>query len=144
MYILSAAFRGFCLLCLAGLDAASLSKEELALKVKEYVAGFCVHFSEVGSDPDKRKLHCFESAVVGKTLAGRRGSRGLSSDGARAIQECLIFRPAIAQQSNDDGTSRLTCSRAGGRGWQALVPSGRRSTDGSGGNPMDGRFCLFS
>ena len=37
-----------------GLDAANLSKEELALKVKEYVPSFYIHFSEVGSDPDKR------------------------------------------------------------------------------------------
>lgn len=37
-----------------GLDAANLSKEELALKVKEYVPKFYLHFSEVGSDPDKR------------------------------------------------------------------------------------------
>ena len=38
----------------AGLDAANLSKEELALKVKEQVPHFFIHFSEVGSDPDKR------------------------------------------------------------------------------------------
>ncbi len=38
----------------AGLDDANLSKEELALKIKEYVPGFYIHFSEVGSDPDKR------------------------------------------------------------------------------------------
>jgi nucleoside-diphosphate-sugar epimerase len=38
----------------AGLDAANLSKEELALKVKEYVPDFYIHFSEIGSDPDKR------------------------------------------------------------------------------------------
>ncbi len=37
-----------------GLDAANLSKEELALKVKSYVPNFFIHFSEVGSDPDKR------------------------------------------------------------------------------------------
>lgn len=37
-----------------GLDAANLSKEELALKVKEHVPNFYIHFSEVGSDPDKR------------------------------------------------------------------------------------------
>ena len=37
-----------------GLDAANLSKEQLALKVKEYVPNFFIHFSEVGSDPDKR------------------------------------------------------------------------------------------
>ncbi|MCP4599443.1 MAG: NAD(P)-dependent oxidoreductase [Proteobacteria bacterium] len=38
----------------AGLDAANLSKEELALKIKEYVPNFYIHFAEVGSDPDKR------------------------------------------------------------------------------------------
>ncbi len=38
----------------AGLDAANLSKEELALKIKQYVPNFYVHFADVGSDPDKR------------------------------------------------------------------------------------------
>jgi nucleoside-diphosphate-sugar epimerase len=37
-----------------GLDSANLTKEELALKIKEYVPNFYVHFSDVGSDPDKR------------------------------------------------------------------------------------------
>ncbi len=37
-----------------GLDAANLSKEELALKVKEFVPNFYVHFAPIGSDPDKR------------------------------------------------------------------------------------------
>lgn len=37
-----------------GLDAANLSKEELALKIKQYIPDFYIHFSEVGSDPDKR------------------------------------------------------------------------------------------
>lgn len=37
-----------------GLDNANLSKEELALKIKEHVPHFYVHFSEIGSDPDKR------------------------------------------------------------------------------------------
>ena len=37
-----------------GLDETNLSKAELALKIREYVPGFYVHFSEVGSDPDKR------------------------------------------------------------------------------------------
>ncbi len=37
-----------------GLDSANLSKEELALKVKEYVPGFYVHFAPIGQDPDKR------------------------------------------------------------------------------------------
>lgn len=37
-----------------GLNDANLSKEELALKIKEYVPKFYIHFGEVGSDPDKR------------------------------------------------------------------------------------------
>jgi nucleoside-diphosphate-sugar epimerase len=38
----------------AGLDAANLSKEQLALKVKQYVPGFYIDFASVRSDPDKR------------------------------------------------------------------------------------------
>jgi nucleoside-diphosphate-sugar epimerase len=38
----------------AGLDNANLSKEELALKVKEHVPNFFIHFAPLGSDPDKR------------------------------------------------------------------------------------------
>jgi nucleoside-diphosphate-sugar epimerase len=38
----------------AGLDAANVSKEELARKVQQYVPHFYLHFAEVGSDPDKR------------------------------------------------------------------------------------------
>lgn len=37
-----------------GLDTANLSKAELALKIKEYVPDFYIHFSELGSDPDRR------------------------------------------------------------------------------------------
>ena len=37
-----------------GLDTANLSKEQLALKVKQYVSNFVIHFAPVGSDPDKR------------------------------------------------------------------------------------------
>lgn len=37
-----------------GLDSANLSKEELALKIKEHLPNFYIHFNEVGSDPDKR------------------------------------------------------------------------------------------
>jgi nucleoside-diphosphate-sugar epimerase len=37
-----------------GLDDANLSKEELALKVKEYVPHFYIHFAPIGQDPDKR------------------------------------------------------------------------------------------
>lgn len=38
----------------AGLDAANLSKEELALKIKEYVPDFYITNAEIGTDEDKR------------------------------------------------------------------------------------------
>lgn len=38
----------------AGLDAANISKAELAMKIKQYVPKFYVHFSDVDQDPDKR------------------------------------------------------------------------------------------
>ena len=37
-----------------GLESANLSKEELALKIKEVVPNFYLHFAEFGTDPDKR------------------------------------------------------------------------------------------
>jgi nucleoside-diphosphate-sugar epimerase len=37
-----------------GLDDANLSKEELAEKIRSHVPDFFVHYSEIGSDPDKR------------------------------------------------------------------------------------------
>lgn len=37
-----------------GSDSANVTKEEMALKVKEQVPEFYVHFASVGSDPDKR------------------------------------------------------------------------------------------
>jgi nucleoside-diphosphate-sugar epimerase len=38
----------------AGLESANLSKEELALKIKQYVPGFYLHFAAIGQDPDRR------------------------------------------------------------------------------------------
>lgn len=37
-----------------GLDSANLSKAELAMKIKEHIPDFYVHFAEIGQDPDKR------------------------------------------------------------------------------------------
>jgi len=37
-----------------GLDSANLSKEELALKIKQQVPNFYIHSAALGSDPDKR------------------------------------------------------------------------------------------
>jgi nucleoside-diphosphate-sugar epimerase len=38
----------------AGLDDANLSKEELCLKIREHLPRLVIHFSEIGTDPDKR------------------------------------------------------------------------------------------
>ncbi len=37
-----------------GLDGANLSKEELAQKISKYVPNLYIHYSEFGSDPDRR------------------------------------------------------------------------------------------
>jgi nucleoside-diphosphate-sugar epimerase len=37
-----------------GLEAANLSKEDLALKIKQYVPNLYLDFAQIGSDPDKR------------------------------------------------------------------------------------------
>jgi len=37
-----------------GLDAANLSKADLALKIREFVPSFEIQYSDLGSDPDKR------------------------------------------------------------------------------------------
>ena len=66
----------------AGLDTANLSKEALALKIKEYVPNFYIHFGQVRSDPDKRNY-----IVSNQRLreAGFAAKRSLDS----GIQELL-------------------------------------------------------
>ncbi|HOI72929.1 MAG TPA: NAD(P)-dependent oxidoreductase [Syntrophales bacterium] len=56
----------------AGLDAANLSKEELALKVKEYVPKLYIHFSEIGSDPDKRNYIVSNKRLLDAGFAAKR------------------------------------------------------------------------
>ncbi|MDQ7821493.1 MAG: NAD(P)-dependent oxidoreductase [Candidatus Eremiobacteraeota bacterium] len=65
----------------AGLEEANLSKEELALRIKEVLPGLYLHFSEVGSDPDKRNY-----VVSNRRLreAGFEAKRSLE-DGIREL-----------------------------------------------------------
>jgi nucleoside-diphosphate-sugar epimerase len=65
-----------------GLDDANLSKEELALRIKKYVPRFYIHFSAVGSDPDKRNYIVSNERL---TATGFRAQRSLD-DG---IQELI-------------------------------------------------------
>ncbi|WP_281184632.1 NAD(P)-dependent oxidoreductase [Trichlorobacter lovleyi] len=55
-----------------GLDAANLSKEELALKIKEHLPRFYLHFSEVGSDPDKRNYIVSNQRLADAGFVARR------------------------------------------------------------------------
>lgn len=55
-----------------GLDEANLSKEELALKVKEHVPATHVHFADVGSDPDRRNYIVSNEKIRRKGFAASR------------------------------------------------------------------------
>ncbi len=55
-----------------GLDAANLSKEELALKVKEYVPNFYIHFAPIGCDPDKRNYIVSNQRLRAAGFAAKR------------------------------------------------------------------------
>lgn len=59
-----------------GLDDANLSKEQLALKVKEHIPDFYIHFAPIGEDPDKR-----DYIVSNQRLreAGFEAGRGLDA-----------------------------------------------------------------
>lgn len=64
-----------------GLDAANLSKKELALKVKEQVPDFHLTFSDIGKDPDKRNYIVSNERL---RQAGFEATRGLD-DGIREL-----------------------------------------------------------
>jgi nucleoside-diphosphate-sugar epimerase len=55
-----------------GLDAANLSKEDLAMKVKQYVPDFFIHCAEIGSDPDKRNYIVDNSRLRAAGFEARR------------------------------------------------------------------------
>jgi len=62
-----------------GLDAANLSKEELALKIQEYVPKLYIHFSEIGSDPDKRNY-----------IVSNQRIREVGFEARRSLEEGII------------------------------------------------------
>lgn len=55
-----------------GLDAANLSKAELALEIKEHIPNFYIHFSEVGRDPDKRNYIVSNERLLQTGFKARR------------------------------------------------------------------------
>ena len=74
----------------AGLDDANLSKEELALKIKEHVPSFYLHFAAVGSDPDKRNY-----IVSNQRLreAGFQAKRSLDDGIRELLKGYRMIRP---------------------------------------------------
>lgn len=71
-----------------GLEDANLSKEELALKIKEHLPNFFIHFAEVGSDPDKRNYIVSNRRLLEAGFAARRS---LDSGIAELIKGYAMF-----------------------------------------------------
>lgn len=55
-----------------GLNEANLSKEELALKIKEHVPTLYIHYAEIGSDPDRRNYIVSNEKIRRKGFIARR------------------------------------------------------------------------
>ncbi len=56
-----------------GLDNANLSKEQLALKIKEHVPELYIHFAPIGEDPDKRDYIVSNQRLREAGFEARRG-----------------------------------------------------------------------
>ena len=54
-----------------GLNNANLSKAELAETIKQYVPNLYIHFSEIGSDPDKRNYIVSNDKIKAKGFEAR-------------------------------------------------------------------------
>jgi nucleoside-diphosphate-sugar epimerase len=72
----------------AGLDAANLSKEELALKIKEHLPQFHIVCSEIGTDPDQRNYIVSNERLRG---AGFEASRSLDVGISELIKGYALF-----------------------------------------------------
>ena len=55
-----------------GHDEANLSKEELALKIKEHLPQFYIHCADIGNDPDKRNYIVSSQRLSNAGFAARR------------------------------------------------------------------------
>jgi nucleoside-diphosphate-sugar epimerase len=73
-----------------GLDAANLSKEELALEIKRFVPDLLIQEAAVGSDPDKRNY------VVSNEKIKRKGFQAQHSleEGIQQLLKCFRMLPA--------------------------------------------------
>jgi nucleoside-diphosphate-sugar epimerase len=55
-----------------GLNDANLSKEELAMKIKEHVPSLYIHYAEVGTDPDRRNYIVSNEKIKQKGFVAKR------------------------------------------------------------------------
>lgn len=73
----------------AGLDAANISKEELALAIKKHVPNFYIHFGEIGEDPDKRNYIVSNQRL---RAAGFEAKRSLDEGIRELIKGCRMMK----------------------------------------------------
>ena len=111
-----------------GLDEANLSKEELALEIKQHVPGFYVHFAPIGSDPDKRNYVVSNQRLrrpgSRRAVAGRRDPRaaqGLPDDGPPAVPQRLVGEPSASTERNAQRPSRRPRARKAARKAGSIV-----------------------
>lgn len=78
-----------------GLNDANLSKEELALKIKEHVSDLYIHNAEVGTDPDKRNY------VVSNTKINSAGftARHTLDQGIQQLIKSYKMVPRAAEKN---------------------------------------------
>ena len=55
-----------------GLDEANLSKEQLALEIKQFVPDFYLHFADLDADPDKRNYRVSNQKLGGTGFIAKR------------------------------------------------------------------------
>lgn len=79
-----------------GLSDANLSKQELAIKIKERIPSLYIHYAEIGSDPDKRNY------IVSNDKLNRKGFSAHRSldDGIRQLIKAYKIMPAKSAFSN--------------------------------------------
>jgi len=67
-----------------GLDAANMSKEQLARKIQEHIPDFYIHFAEIGEDKDKRNYIVSNQRLREAGFEARRSI----DDGIRELIQC--------------------------------------------------------
>ncbi len=78
-----------------GLDDANLSKEELALTIKEHVPSLYIHFAEIGCDPDKRNYIVSSDKIKSRGFVAQRSL----DEGIRQLVQLVRMLPRAAHRN---------------------------------------------